>query len=55
MKGSNGSTSFCLHKRNGGFQREISSEHSLTKEQIKQIYDKVELGEKVKIRKIGSA
>ena len=52
MKGRNGSTSFLPSKRKGGFQREISSEQCLTKEQTKQIYDKVELGEKVKIRKL---
>ena len=52
MKGRNGSTSFLPSKRKGGFQREILSEHCLTKEQTKQIYDKIELGEKVKIRKL---
>ena len=52
MKSRNGSTSFLPSKRKGGFQREISSEQCLTKEQMKQIYDKVELGEKVKIRKL---
>ena len=52
MKGRNGSTSFLPSKRKGGFQRGISSEQCLTKEQTKQIYDKVELGEKVKIRKL---
>ena len=39
-------------KRKGGFQREIPFEQCLTKEQTKQIYDKVESGEKVKIRKL---
>ena len=52
MKGRNGSTSFLPSKRKGGFQRKIPSEQCLTKEQIKQIYDKVELGEEVKIRKL---
>ena len=52
MKGRNDSTSFLPSKRKGGFQREISSEQCLIKEQIKQIYDKIELGEKVKIRKL---
>ena len=52
MKGRNGSTSFLPSKRKGGFQREILSEQCLTKEQTNQIYDKVELGEKVKIRKL---
>ena len=49
MKGRNGSTSFLPSKRKGGFLRRISSEQCLTKEQMKQIYDKIELGEEVKI------
>ena len=52
MKGRNGSTSFLPSKRKGGFQRKIPSEQCLTKEQTKQIYDNVEKGEKVKIRKL---
>ena len=51
MKGRNGTTSFLPLKGKGGFQREISKQ-CLTKEQMKQIYDKVELGEMVKIRKL---
>ena len=52
MKGSNGSISFLPSKGKGGFQRRLSSDQCLTKEQTKQIYDKVELGEEVKIRKL---
>ena len=52
MKGRNGSTSFLPSKRKGGFQRKIPSEQCLTKEQTKQIYDNVEKGEEVKIRKL---
>ena len=52
MKGRNGSTSFLPSKKKGGFQRKIPSEQYLTKEQTKQIYDKVELGKEVKIRKL---
>ena len=52
MKGRNGSTSFLPLKRKGGFQKRISSEQCLTKEQTKQIYDKIELGGEVKIRKL---
>ena len=52
MKGRNGSTSFLPSKRKGGFQRRLPSEQCLTKEWMKQIYDKIELGEKVKIRKL---
>ena len=54
MKGGKGITSFLPSKRKGGFHREISSEQCLTKEQTKHIYDKVELGEKVKIKELGS-
>ena len=52
MKGRNGSTSFLPSKRKGGFQRKIPFEQYLTKEQTKQIYDKVETGEEVTIRKL---
>ena len=51
MKGRNGSTSFLPSKKKGGLQGKISSELCLTKEQTKQIYDKIEL-EEVKIRKL---
>ena len=52
MKGRNGSTLLLPSKRKGGFQRKIPSEQCLTKEQTKQIYDKVETGEEVRIRKL---
>ena len=52
MKGRNGSTSFLPSKRKGGFQRKIPFEQCLNKEQTKQIYDKVEIGEEVRIRKL---
>ena len=52
MKGRNSSTSFLPSKRKGSLQKKIPSEQCLTKEQTKQIYDKVELGEEVKIRKL---
>ena len=52
MKGRNGPTSFLPSKRKGGFQRPISSKQCLTKEQMKQIYDKIETGEEVRIRKL---
>ena len=51
MKGRNGSTSFLPSKRKGGFQEEISQQ-CLTKEQTKQIYDKIETGEKIRLRKL---
>ena len=52
MKGRNGSTSFLPLKKKGGLQGKVQSELCLTKEQAKQIYDKIESGEEVKIRKI---
>ena len=51
MKGRNGSTSFLPLKKKGGFQGKIQSESCLTKKQAKQVYDKIESGEEVKIRK----
>ena len=52
MKGKNGSTSFLPLKKKGGLQDTIPSELCLTKDQAKQIYDKIESGEEAKIRKI---
>ena len=52
MKGRNGSTPFLPSKKKGGLQGKIPSELCLTKKQTKQIYDKIELGEEVKIRKL---
>ena len=52
MKGRNGSTSFLPSKGKGGFQREIPFEQCLTKDQTKHIYDKIETGEEIKIRKL---
>ena len=39
-------------KGKGGFQKRLSSGQCLTKEQTKHIYDKVESGEEVKIKKL---
>ena len=52
MKGKNGSTSFLPLMKKGGPQGTIPSDMCLTKEQVEQIYDKIESGEEVKIRKI---
>ena len=52
MKGRNGSTSFLPSKGKGGFQREIPFEQYLTKDQTKHIYDKIETGEEIRIRKL---
>ena len=51
MKGSNGTTSFLPLKGKGGFQRNISDQ-CLTKEQAKQLYDKIEIGEMINTRKL---
>ena len=42
---------FCLPQEKGGVQKGISDQ-CLTMEQTKQIYDKIEIGEMVKLRKI---
>ena len=52
MKGRNGSTSFLPSTRKGGFQKEITFEQCLTKDQTKHIYDKMETGEEIRIRKL---
>ena len=39
-------------KIKGGFQRKVPYEQCLTKEQTKQIYDKVETGEEIRIRNL---
>ena len=51
MKGRNGTTSFLPLKGQGGFQRNISNQ-CLTKEQAKQFFDKLEIGEMINIRKL---
>ena len=51
MKGRNGSTSFlCLNKK-GGLITNVFSKKGLTKEQTKYVYDKVESGDELKIKK----
>ena len=51
MKSRNGSTSFLPSKRNGGVKKKKFDQY-LTTEQTKQIYDKTETEEMVKLRKI---
>ena len=51
MKGRNGPTSYLRIQRNGGIQKEMSNQ-CLMVEQTEQIYDKIEIGEMVKIRKM---
>ena len=51
MKGRNGPTSFLPSTRKGGVQKEMSDQ-CLTTEQARQVYDKIETGEMVKLRKL---
>ena len=51
MKGRNGTTPFLPLKGQGGFQRNIF-EQCLTAEQVNRLYDKIEKGERVNIRKV---
>ena len=54
MKGRNGTTSFLPLRGQGGFQRNISDQ-CLTNEQVNGLYDKIEKGERINIRKLKSA
>ena len=51
MKGRNGSTSFLSLTKKGSFQSKVKSDGCLTKDQAKQVYDKIESGEVFRIRK----
>ena len=51
MKGRNGSTSFLPLMKKGGLNNKVVSEVCLTKDQAKQVYDKIESGDEFKIRK----
>ena len=52
MKGRNGSTSFLPLNKKGGLTRLVSSGEYLTKDQTKYVYDKVEWGDEIKVRKV---
>ena len=52
MKGRNGSTSFLPLTKKGGLKNKVKSEACLTKDQAKEVYDKIESGDEFKIRKI---
>ena len=52
MKGRNGSTSFLPLTKKGGLKSKVRYEACLTKDQAKQVYNKIELGDEIKIRKI---
>ena len=54
MKGRNGSTSFLSLKKKGGLNNKVMSEACLTESQAKRVYDKIESGDELKIRKIVS-
>ena len=52
MKGRNGSTSFLPLNKKGGLITNVFSEKCLTEEQTKYVYNKVELGDELKVRKV---
>ena len=52
MKGRNGSTSFLPLNKKGGLFKDVSQENYLTEDQTKYIYDKVELGDEIRVRKV---
>ena len=51
MKGRNGSTSFLPLNKKGGLTKLVSSGKCLT-EQTKYVYDKVESGDEIQVRKV---
>ena len=52
MKCRNGSTSFLPLNKKGGLIKNVSSEKYLTEDQTKYVYDKVESGDEIKVRKV---
>ena len=52
MKGRNGSTSFLPLNKKGGLFKDVSQKKYLTEDQTKYIYDKVELGDEIRVRKV---
>ena len=52
MKGRNGSTSFLPLNKKGGLITNVFSKKCLTEEQTKYVYDKVESGDELKVRKV---
>ena len=52
MEGRNGSTSFLPLNKKGRLITNVFSEKCLTEEQTKYVYDKVELGDELKVRKV---
>ena len=51
MKGRNGSTAFLPLNKKGGLIKNVSAEKYLIEDQTKYEYDKVELGDEIKVRK----
>ena len=52
MNSRNGSTSFLPLNKKGGLITNMYSEKCLTEEQTKYVYDKVESGDELKVRKV---
>ena len=52
MKGRNGSTSFLPLNEKGGLITNVFSEKCFTEEQTRYVYDKIELGDELKVRKV---
>ena len=52
MKGRNGSTSFLPLNEKGRLIKNVISKNCLTEEQTRYVYDKVELGDELKVRKV---
>ena len=52
MKCRNGSTSFLPLNKKGGLITNVFSEKCLIEEQTKYVYDKVESGDELKVRKV---
>ena len=52
MKGRNGFTSFLPLNKKGGLITNVFSKKCLTEDQTKYVYDKVELGDELKVRKV---
>ena len=53
MKGRNGSTSFLPSNKKGGLIEDMMSEKCLMQDQTKYIYDKVEMGYRITVKRIG--
>ena len=53
MKGRNGSISFLPLNKKGGLFKNVSSEKYLMEDETKYVYDKIELRDEIKVRKIG--